>query len=82
MKKNPLSFFKTISIGLKDGILILVVLATISPFVYRQVLGRTTSSSNVAIGSVDVPDAQFFRHETQRARASGPARPLRRRYGG
>ena len=59
MKKNPLSFLKTFSLGLKDGLLILVVLAAISPFVYREVLHRTSSNSDVVTGSVGVTEADL-----------------------
>jgi hypothetical protein len=59
MKKNPLSFIKTFSIGLRDGILIFIALATIAPFVYREVLERTDSNSNVVIGSVHILDVEL-----------------------
>ena len=53
-QKKPLSFFKSFSIGVKDGILILIILAVISPFVYQEVLQRTSSISDlVVVGSVD-----------------------------
>lgn len=52
-QQNPFTFFKSFSLGVKDGILILVILATISPFVYREVLQRTSTSSEVVAGSID-----------------------------
>ena len=59
MKHNLLSNFKTFGLGLKDGILILIILAAISPFVYGEVLERTASTSNVVIGSLDVDEADL-----------------------
>ncbi|MCB8944290.1 MAG: hypothetical protein H6658_11115 [Ardenticatenaceae bacterium] len=59
MQHKLFAFFKSFSIGLKDGILILIALAVISPFVYREVLERTASNSDVVIGSVDVSHAEL-----------------------
>jgi len=61
MKSKLSTFFRSFSIGLRDGVLILIALATISPFVYREVLGRTSTNSEVVLGSVnsnnaDLPD--------------------------
>lgn len=53
MNKKNNSLFKAFTIGLKDGLLILIALAIIVPFVYQEIWGRTTSNSAVVIGSVD-----------------------------
>jgi hypothetical protein len=56
-KKSP-TLLRALGIGLKDGLIILVILATISPFVYKEVLSRTSSNSDVVLGSIDgdLPD--------------------------
>jgi hypothetical protein len=53
MNKKPNALLRSFAIGLKDGLLILIILAVITPFVYQELLERTTSSSEVMIGSID-----------------------------
>ena len=53
MNKKSNTLLRAFTIGLKDGLLILIALAVITPFVYREIFQRTTSSTEVMIGSVD-----------------------------